>query len=131
MFEAAGKFRFTGNADAASRVSTNNLAGRLASEQSGDSFARVTVPKGRDGSLLCVAGEDSGEFETQFFRIASEENVGSQGNRNWALGVLTERQARNAKVHGLFLNAAGVSNDDGCSELHANKLQIGHRIEDL
>jgi hypothetical protein len=101
----------------ATRVSTNNLAGRLASEQSGDSFARVTVPKRRDGSLLCVAGQDPGEFGTQFFRIASYKNVGSQGNRNRPLGVLAERQARNAKVRGLFLDAAGVGNDDGCESI--------------
>src|ERR1700730_430119 len=120
-----------GTVEATSRVSTNNLAGRLASEQSGDSFSRVCVPKRRDDSPLCAAGEDSGEFETQFLRIASDENVGSQGNRNWALGVLAERQARHAKVRGLFLNAAGVGNDDGCSGLHAKKLQIGQRVEDL
>jgi hypothetical protein len=125
MFEAAGRFRFTGKGDAARRVSTDNLAGRLASEQSGDSFARVTIPKRRNGSLLPLAGEDSREFGTQFVWIASHENVRSQGNRNWALGVLAEREARNAEVGGLFLNAAGVGDDDGCAGLHAKKLQIG------
>src|SRR4029077_1343239 len=103
----------------------------LSTEQSGDSFARVTVPKRGDGSLLGVAGKYSEEFGTQFVWIASHENVRSQGNRNRALGVLAERQARNAEVGGLFLDAAGVGNHDGCTGLHAKKLQIGQRVKDL
>jgi len=85
----------------------------------------VTVPKRRNGSLLRLAGEDSGEFGAQFIWIASDENVRSEGDRNRALRVLAERQARNAEVGGLFLDAAGVGYDDGCALLHAKKFEIG------
>ena len=64
-------------------------------------------------------------------RIASDENVCSQGNRNRALGILAERQARNAEVGGLFLDATRVCYDDGCARLHSQKLEIGQRVEDL
>src|SRR4029077_17158176 len=103
----------------------------LATEKRGESFARVTVPKRGDGSLLGVAGKYSQEFGTQFVWIASDENVRSHGHRNRALGLLAERQARNAEVGGLFLDATGVGNHDGCTGLHAEELQIGQRVKDL
>ena len=62
----------------------------LSGKMSGDAFAGMPVPQRRDSSLLCLAGENSGEFRPEFVGIASDKDVGSEPDCDWTFGVLAQ-----------------------------------------
>ena len=64
-----------------------------------------------------------------FSRISAYQNIGPHRNRNRALGILAYRKTRDAKVGGLFLNAARIGDHHGCARLQSQKINIGERIE--
>ena len=95
----------------------------------GDSLPGVAIPKWRHSSIFLVAAERSRQFRAQFVPIAAHQNIGPHRNRNWALGVLAYGETRDAKIGGLFLNAARIRDHHRCAGLLSRKINIGERIE--
>src|ERR1039458_7077898 len=69
----------------------------LPGKHGGDPLARLAVPQRGNGSLLRLAREHSGKFQSQFVGIVADENIRSKRDRNRALRVLAESQVRNAE----------------------------------
>src|SRR6266536_2319584 len=97
-------------------------------QNSGDPQARLSVPKRRDGALLCATFQDAFDLLTEARGIAAHQDVGSDFDGAGAFGVLPHGQAGNLQVSGLLLDASGSGDDHRGVLLEPEKLEIAEGI---
>src|SRR5262249_45039889 len=63
--------------------------------------------------------------------ITADELVGSFGQRDWTLSVVSEGQARDAKNRCFFLNASGVGKHNAGLCFQGNKIKVTNSWNDV
>src|SRR5439155_25653647 len=90
------------------------------------SFACASVPERRDLSELRL-GEQRGNL-AQPLRLEAEQGVRAELDRDRAIGVRAQREARDLQSGGLFLDPARVGHDGRGVRLEREELAIRERL---
>jgi len=87
-----------------------------------DARGGVAIPERWDAARLAFTRDNIVGGGNDFCGIGSNELVCALRNRNGALGVLAEGEARDAESGGFFLNAAGIGQYEGGFAEQAKKI---------
>jgi hypothetical protein len=87
-------------------------------------FGSMPIPEWRSPALLALSSEDLLRCRDDFGGICSYEFICALGDRDRALGVLPQGQARNAQGGGFFLDATGVGQSQCSFAEQAEKIEI-------
>ena len=98
--------------------------GRFSQQSLDNSLGGVTIPEGGDAPGLAFSGENGLRGGENFRGIGADELICAFGNRNGALGVFAESEARDTESGGFFLNATGIGEDQRGLTEQAEKIEI-------
>ena len=90
----------------------------------------AAVPEWWNAALAWFAREDATGLGEQLAHVLTDQDVGAGGDRHRAFGVLAHGQAGRAEVRGLFLNAAGVGDDQRRMHLQREKFDVPDRVDE-
>ena len=63
--------------------------------------------------------------------LRSDDSVGAMGHGDRALGGRPERQARNPEDRGLFLDAAGIGQDQASATHEGDEVEVAERVQQV
>src|SRR6266568_8004723 len=98
--------------------------GPISKENFHYSFGGMPIPEWRRSALLTVPSKDLLSSCHDLGRVCSYENICATGNSDRTLGVLAQRQARDAECRGFFLDAPGVGQSQHSLTEQAEKIEI-------
>jgi len=96
--------------------------GSILEEDLDNTLGGMAVPERGDAAGLAFSGEDGLGCGYDFCRVGSDEKVCAFGNGDGTLGVFPQCKAGDAEGGGLFLNAAGIGEDQGGLAGQAEKI---------
>src|SRR4030042_1631847 len=109
-------------------IRISGLTIRIVEDDAGDPLGRPAVPEVRDPALFPLYREDAGRVLLDVAHV--DELVRSFGDRDGPFRVRTQGQAGQPQVRRLFLDAAGVGQDESRVVLQRDELPIAHRLDD-
>ena len=74
----------------------------------------MSIPELGYATAFAAPGEDLGDVTPDERALPADEHVGCLLDCDRALGILAHGQARNSERRRLFLDAAGIGDDQGC-----------------
>ena len=86
----------------------------------------MAIPKGRDAAGFAFPGKDVLRGGENFCGICADELICAFRNGDGAFGVFAKSEARDTQSGGLFLNAAGVGEDQCGFAEQAEKIEIAY-----
>jgi len=99
-------------------------------EDASDAVAGIAVPERGDVARLIGSGKNPSNLALEFLKIVSNENVCTERYGNWPFGVLSHGKAWDAEASGLFLDAAGVGDDETGILLESKKVEVSDWIDE-
>src|SRR6188508_2017603 len=112
------------------RLSTAVAATLLSCPQRSDTALRgKSIPTVRTAALRPLTGEHALDALQQVERL--NQAIGSLRDGDRPLGVLAQRQARNAEVRRLFLHAARIGDCRGRAADERHELYVAERLREM
>lgn len=87
----------------------------------------MPVPEWGGSAFLAVSSKDLLRSRHDFGGVSSYEYICALGDSDWALGVLTQGQARDSEGRGFFLDTPGVGQSQRSFAEQAEKIEISQR----
>ena len=93
----------------------------------GNSLSSAAVPSVQGGDAHRTLGQRRGDIADPC-GVQAKERVGALADRDRALGVVAQREARHAQVGGFLLHTARVGKHAGGARLEREELEVADRI---
>ena len=89
-----------------------------------DAFGGASIPERRDATRFAFTGKHCLRPGNDSVRMGADELVGALGNRDGALGVFAQGEARYAEGSGFFLDAARIGEDQSRTVQETQEVKI-------
>src|SRR5580704_3366048 len=98
--------------------------GRFSQQNLDNALGGVAIPEGGNAAWLAFSSENGLRGSKDLCRVGADKLICSFGNRDGALGVFAQGEARDTECGGFLLNAAGISEDQRGLAEQAEKIKI-------
>src|SRR2546428_4701528 len=99
-------------------------AGNDPEENLDNAFGGAPIPERRDATRFGFTGKHCLRPGNDFVGMGADELIGALGNRDGALGVIAQGEARYAERGGFFLDAARIGEDQSRAVQQTQKVEI-------
>src|SRR5438128_2005209 len=97
----------------------------------GNALSRMSIPEWGYRAGLRFPAKNLGYLRSKFFAVISGQNVCSQINGDWPLGVTSQCNTRDFQISGLFLNSTRVGDHDHSPPLKSQEFNIRKRLQEM
>src|SRR5437660_1304686 len=87
----------------------------------------MTVPQRRDAARFTPARQGITRSSDDLARIRTNQQIGTLGDSDGALGIFPQGEARDTESRGFLLDAAGIGKDKLCFAEQTEKIEVPNR----